>query len=241
MAKLIISFKGAPVAEHELHQGEMVIGRKADCDIQIDSLAVSGRHAKVVTDGQASILEDLNSTNGTFVNNQKITKHTLKNGDVAQIGKHTVTYSAGLVSAEQEEEDEMEKTVVLGAGAIPGFQPQPAPATAASTASASAASAPPQGTAGDGSVMLGGLQMLNGPRVGQSFDLVKSLTNVGQKGHCAAVISRRGGTYHLAHMDGPNPLVVNCVKLGDQARKIDDGDIIEIGNIKMQFYLRAKS
>ena len=89
--------------------------------------------------------------------------------------------------------------------------------------------------------MLGGLQMLNGPRVGQSFDLVKSLTNVGQKGHCAAVISRRGGTYHLAHMDGPNPPVVNGVKLGDQARKIDDGDIIEIGNIKMQFYLRAKS
>ena len=236
MAKLIVSFKGAPVAEHELRQGEMVIGRKADCDIQIDSLAVSGRHAKVATTGQICVLEDLNSTNGTFVNNQKITTHTLKNGDVVQIGKHTVTYSAGLVSAQQEEEDDMEKTVVLGAGAIPGFQPQAA--TPPRPTPAPAAAPPP--TPGDASVMLGGLQMLNGPRVGQSFDLVKSLTNVGQKGHCAAVISRRGGAYHLAHMDGPNPPVVNGVKLGDQARKIDDGDIIEIGNIKMQFYLRAK-
>ncbi|HBD10604.1 MAG TPA: hypothetical protein DCZ13_00565, partial [Porticoccaceae bacterium] len=131
--------------------------------------------------------------NGTFVNNQKITTHTLKNGDVVQIGKHTVTYSAGLVSAQQEEEDDMEKTVVLGAGAIPGFQPQAA--TPPRPTPAPAAAPPP--TPGDASVMLGGLQMLNGPRVGQSFDLVKSLTNVGQKGHCAAVISRRGGTYHL--------------------------------------------
>ena len=117
MAKLIISFKGAPVAEHELNSGEMVIGRKDDCDIQIDSLAVSGRHAKVITTAGGTVLEDLNSTNGTFVNNQKVSTYSMKNGDIVQIGKHTITYVTGLVSAAEEEEDDYEKTVVLGAGA----------------------------------------------------------------------------------------------------------------------------
>jgi predicted component of type VI protein secretion system len=237
MAKLIISFKGAPVAEHELHQGEMVIGRKDECDIQIDSLAVSGRHAKVVTTADASVLEDLNSTNGTFVNNQKVSTYPLKNGDIAQIGKHTITFVTGLVSAAEEDEDDFEKTVVLGAGAMPGVQAPP-PAAPAPTPRAAAAPAP---SAPAGGAMVGGLQMLNGPRVGQTFDLAKSLTNVGQKGQCAAVISRRGGSYHLAHMDGPNPPLVNGAKLGEQAQKLDDGDIVDIGNIKMQFYLKAKA
>ena len=232
MAKLIISFKGATVAEHELRQGEMVIGRKPDCDIQIDSLAVSGKHAKVTTTGQVSVISDLGSTNGTFINNQKITEHEFKNGDVVQIGKHSVTFVSGLTSAAEEEEDELEKTVVLGAGAIPAAAPAARPKPAAVPAAAAPSAQSPD-------AVIGGLQMLNGPRVGQTFDLTKSLTNIGQKGKCSAVISRRGGSYHIAHMDGPIPPTVNGGTIGEQASKLDDGDIVEIGTVKMQFYLRA--
>lgn len=229
MAKLIISFKGATVAEHELRQGEMVIGRKPDCDIQIDSLAVSGKHAKVTTTGKVSVVSDMGSTNGTFINNQKITDHEFKNGDVVQIGKHTVTFVSGLASAAIDEDDELEKTVVLGAGAIPA----PAPAQRPSV---------PAGHGAESTVAtIGGLQMLNGPRVGQSFDLTKSLTNIGQKGKCAAVISRRGGGYHIAHMDGPMAPKVNGGAIGEQASKLGDGDVLEIGTVKMQFYLRQVS
>lgn len=229
MAKLIISFKGAIVAEHELRQGEMVIGRKPDCDIQIDSLAVSGRHAKVTTTGRVSVITDLASTNGTFINNQKVTEHTFKNGDVVQIGKHSVTFKSGLTAA-TEDEDDLEKTVVLGAGAMPALHPPSRPAGVRSPGA-------PESTV----ATIGGLQMLNGPRVGQSFDLTKSLTNVGQKGKCSAVISRRGGSYHIAHMDGPTPPTVNGDNIGEQASKLNDGDILEIGTVKMQFYLREVS
>jgi pSer/pThr/pTyr-binding forkhead associated (FHA) protein len=70
----------------------MTIGRKDDNDIRIDNLAVSGHHAKLLTIFDDSFLEDLDSTNGTYVNGRPITKHPLKNGDVIVIGKHELRY-----------------------------------------------------------------------------------------------------------------------------------------------------
>ncbi|MBV1961293.1 MAG: FHA domain-containing protein [Immundisolibacteraceae bacterium] len=237
MSKIIVSFKGATIAEYELRAGEMSIGRKSTADIQIDSLAVSGRHARIVTQGDTSTLEDLGSTNGTFINDNKISNHQFQNGDAAQIGKHTITFVAGsspLVEEDDDDDDEFEKTVVLGVNAMPAMAavPKPvAPAPSAAPAPAPSAAAP----------TIGGLQILNGPRTGLVFKLAKSLTNVGQKGHCAAVISRRSGGYHLAHVDGPNPPSVNGEKLGKQAKTLSDGDIVEIGTIKMQFQATAAS
>ncbi|MEL0083552.1 MAG: FHA domain-containing protein [Gammaproteobacteria bacterium] len=227
MSKIIVSFKGATIAEHELRPGEMIVGRKSSADIQIDSLAVSGSHAKISTQGDTTTIEDIGSTNGTFMNGQKITSHTFSNGDAVQVGKHTLTFVAGPAAAveEDDDDDEFEKTVVLGVNAMPAMAPAPKPAASAPGA-ASATAASPQ---------VGGLQIMNGPRAGLVFKLTKSLTNVGQKGHCAAVVSRRGGGYHLAHVDGPNPPTVNGEQLGKQAKTLNDGDIVEIGTIKMQF------
>ena len=235
MSKIIVSFKGATIAEYQLRPGEMGIGRKSTADIQIDSLAVSGRHARIVTEGDTSTLEDLGSTNGTFINEKKISSHQFNNGDAAQIGKHTITFVAGsspLVAEDDDDDDEFEKTVVLGVNAMPTMAAVPKPVAPSPTAApAPSATAP----------TIGGLQILNGPRTGLVFKLAKSLTNVGQKGHCAAVISRRAGGYHLAHVDGPNPPMVNGEKLGKQAKTLSDGDIVEIGTIKMQFQATANS
>ncbi|HIF76986.1 MAG TPA: FHA domain-containing protein [Sulfitobacter sp.] len=131
MSKIIVSFKGATIAEFELRAGEMVIGRKSSADIQIDSLAVSGAHAKIITQGDTSTIEDLGSTNGTFKGGQKITSHTFSNGDAIQVGKHTITFVAGpaaLVEEEDDEDDEFEKTVVLGVNAMPAMAPAAKPA-----------------------------------------------------------------------------------------------------------------
>jgi len=224
MSKIIVSFKGDTIAEHELRPGEMIIGRKSSADIQIDSLAVSGSHAKISTHGDTTTIEDIGSTNGTFINDQKITSHTLSDGDAVQIGKHTITYVSGPSSAaeDDDDDDEFEKTVVLGVMPMPTMAPSQ---QSTSSVPGSAASAP----------LVGGLKILNGPRSGLVFELTKSLTNIGQKGHCAAVISRRSGGYHLAHVDGPKPPVVNGELLGKQAKLLADGDIVEIGTIKMQF------
>ena len=75
MAKLHFSLDGNPLGEFALDKERITIGRRPTNDIHIDNLAVSGDHAAIVTIGNDSFLEDLNSTNGTFVNNKPIKKH----------------------------------------------------------------------------------------------------------------------------------------------------------------------
>lgn len=237
MAKLIISFKGSVVAEHELAEGRTVIGRRSSCDVHIDSLAVSGRHAMITTGAGNSTIEDLKSTNGTFVDDHQIRRHKLSNGEVIQIGKHCITFVDSNATANAEPDD-CEKTMVIGAGqsahlqsALQAQMDKPAaaqqPAQVAQVAPEEPAPAANQ---------VGKLQILNGPNTGKTFNLTKSLTNLGKAGQHAAVISRRGGSYQLAHMDGPTLPTVNGTSIGEDAFKLRDGDIIEIGKIKMQFF-----
>ncbi len=92
MAKVILTHNKKVLDTFELDQGDMKIGRRPDAGITIDSMAVSGEHANIFTIGEDSFIQDLGSTNGTFVNNKQITKHHLKDGDVIMIGKHTLNY-----------------------------------------------------------------------------------------------------------------------------------------------------
>ena len=59
----------------------------------IDNPAVSGRHARVYREGNHYVLEDLKSTNGTFVNDKPIARHTLLEGDIVLVGKHTLFFT----------------------------------------------------------------------------------------------------------------------------------------------------
>ena len=81
-AKLVLSLNASVLGEYGLEKERITIGRKPDNDIQVDNLAVSGQHAAIITILNDSFLEDLDSTNGTFVNGKLIKKHALKNGDV---------------------------------------------------------------------------------------------------------------------------------------------------------------
>ena len=90
--KLEFSFNSTRLDNFVLDKEIMTMGRKDDNDIRIDNLAVSGHHAKLLTIFDDSFLEDLDSTNGTYVNGRPITKHPLKNGDVIVIGKHELHY-----------------------------------------------------------------------------------------------------------------------------------------------------
>jgi pSer/pThr/pTyr-binding forkhead associated (FHA) protein len=88
MAKLVLSMNWAVQGEFQLEKERISIGRKPDNDIQIDNLAVSGKHALIITILDDSFLEDLGSTNGTYVNGKLVKKHALRNGDVIGLGKH---------------------------------------------------------------------------------------------------------------------------------------------------------
>ena len=85
MAKLTVSCDGNVTDEYVLDKECITIGRKPDNDVQIDNLAVSGHHAQIITILNDSFLEDLNSTNGSYVNSKLVKKHALKNGDIISI------------------------------------------------------------------------------------------------------------------------------------------------------------
>jgi pSer/pThr/pTyr-binding forkhead associated (FHA) protein len=95
MGELVIRFKDKVLGSYEIQHGKtMSIGRDKSNDIVIDNLAVSTFHAKIESLGGRFALVDLKSKNGTFVNKKLVSSHWLKDGDLINIGKHGITFSA---------------------------------------------------------------------------------------------------------------------------------------------------
>ena len=92
MPKMIISLDGAVLREVQLTKDRVTLGRRPYNDIVIDHLAVSGEHALVQLLGSETFIEDLNSTNGTYINGKTVKKQLLKNGDVIEVGKYRIQY-----------------------------------------------------------------------------------------------------------------------------------------------------
>ncbi len=114
MARLILSLDNQVLAEYNMTKERYTIGRLPDNDVRIDNPAVSGHHSLIINILNDSFLEDLNSTNGTYVNGKLIKKHALQHGDVITIGHHQLRFSDQ--AATESEQDEFEKTMVIPAG-----------------------------------------------------------------------------------------------------------------------------
>ena len=138
MARLILSLDNQVLAEYNMTKERYTIGRLPDNDVRIDNPAVSGHHSLIINILNDSFLEDLNSTNGTYVNGKLIKKHALQHGDVITIGHHQLRFSDQ--QAPETEQDEFEKTMVIPAGQQSADQL--AKAEAAAEKAAAAASAP---------------------------------------------------------------------------------------------------
>ena len=114
MARLILSLDNQVLAEYNMTKERYTVGRLPDNDVRIDNPAVSGHHSLIINILNDSFLEDLNSTNGTYVNGKLIKKHALQHGDVITIGHHQLRFSDQQTT--ETEQDEFEKTMVIPAG-----------------------------------------------------------------------------------------------------------------------------
>jgi pSer/pThr/pTyr-binding forkhead associated (FHA) protein len=92
MYKLAIVHKGKVEKNIRLTAGTMIIGRKPECNIQLDEKMVSGQHAEITINADEIQLKDLGSTNGTMVNGQEVTKTALKTGDQVTIGNYKLIF-----------------------------------------------------------------------------------------------------------------------------------------------------
>src|SRR5438132_1527903 len=114
MSRLVLSLDGSVMAEYNMNKERYTIGRLPDNDIRIDNAAVSGHHSLIINILNDSFLEDLNSTNGTYVNGKLIKKHALQHGDVITVGHHQLRFVE-----DDEAQDEFEKTMVIQPSARP--------------------------------------------------------------------------------------------------------------------------
>ena len=114
MARLILSLDNQVLAEYNMTKVRYTVGRLPDNDVRIDNPAVSGHHSLIINILNDAFLEDLNSTNGTYVNGKLIKKHALQHGDVITIGHHQLRFSDQQVP--EAEQDEFEKTMVIPSG-----------------------------------------------------------------------------------------------------------------------------
>lgn len=223
MAKLILSMDGLVLKEIPLTKERTTIGRKQHNDIQIDNLAISGEHAVIVTLRDDSFLEDLNSTNGTYVNGQPIKKHFLQQGDVVELGKYKIKYvTEGQASAPADYDNV-----------------SPEPISARPSASGSPSASASAGSSTIYSNAVGTVRILSGSNSGKSLDLTKSLTTLGKPGLQVAIITRRPQGYFITHVEGAEFPTVNGQKLSAQARQLVHGDAIEIAGVKMEFQLKG--
>jgi len=226
MAKLIIKFNDVVIDQIVLKQGDMNIGRRPGSEILLDNMAVSGNHASIFTIGEDSFVQDLNSTNGTFVNNKRVAKHHLDNGDVVTIGNHSLTY---LNEKASKSGPDFAKTVIIN----PQKQEEML-AQAGKPAPVASKDAPPVAEP-----RLGSLFILSGANNGKRIDLTSAVTNLGRAGKRAGVISRAGnGRYILLPGDNNEAPRLNGVRVSASGEELKNGDVIEAADSRMQFYLK---
>jgi hypothetical protein len=219
MPKMIVSIDGVVIKEVQLSKDRTTLGRRPYNDIVIDNLAVSGEHAVLLMNGNDVHLEDLNSTNGTYVNGKAVKKQMLQNADTIEIGKYKIKYVNEAVGAS------FEKTMIIKPGSMPpAASPQSKPAAPA-----------PAAPAVEPVVMRGSIKVLSGAAAGREVALVKVVTTIGKPGVAVASITKRPQGFVVSHVEGASRPSVNGTVIGAEPVPLRHGDLLELAGTQMQF------
>ncbi len=242
MGKLVVSLDGVVIKEVQVTKDKTSLGRRPYNDIVIDNLAVSGEHAVLQLVGRDVFIEDLNSTNGTYINGKAVKKQLLQHNDTVEIGKYKIKFL-------QEEGHDYEKTMIMRPGTpLPtmgagGFNGQSG--AGGSGLGGAPAAAPHSGLGGLGGMGSGfgtfpsqspaSIKVLNGAAAGREVQLTKVVTTVGKPGVQVASITKRPGGYVFAHVEGASRPTVNGNPVATEPVHLKTGDVIELAGTQMQF------
>jgi pSer/pThr/pTyr-binding forkhead associated (FHA) protein len=233
MARLILTLDGQVLAEYNMNKERYTVGRLPDNDIRIDNPAVSGHHSLIINILNDSFLEDLNSTNGTYVNGKLIKKHALQHGDVITVGHHQLRF----VEDDDADQDEFEKTMVIQPSQQQVEHMQAARERVENTGATTSRRALPDGA--QQKLRKAKLQVLSGAFAGRELELSKALTTLGRPGVQVAAITRRADGFYIVHVEAEqvdNFPLVNGTPIGAQARRLVDNDVIQLAGVKMGFF-----
>ena len=264
MAKLVLLLEDGATRDIPLDQERITLGRRADNDVCLPHPAVSGEHAAVVTLLADSFLEDLGSTNGTYVNGQLVQKHFLRDGDMIELGRQRLVYLA---------DDSARPTVVHGseglrtsaggvaASAAPEVKqwdrPMQSSATSLATPTQTTAPLANPSRSDSGEWVSSGaanewthavhrgahietdqtpeLIVLTGPSAGRALALTKDVTSVGRSGVQVALIRRTPRGYVVTASEGSRPPLHNGAPIEPGGALLAPGDVIEVAGARIEF------
>ena len=234
MPTLVISIDGAVIKEVQLTKERTTLGRRPYNDIVIENLAVSGEHAVIIlADGKVSI-EDLRSTNGTYVNGRAIQKQPLLNGDLLDIGRYKIRFLDTVIAepntpaaaikkvlahiSDEVDSDYAKLATPSGFGEISSF---------ASTIQGSLSALPERHAM---------IRMLSGSLQGKEVPLFKVVTTLGKPGVAIASITQKPHGFVLTQLEGESEsLKLNVQIVGPLSVPLLNGDTVELAGSTMRF------
>jgi len=260
MPNLTLTFKNVKLEDYHLQKGRsLTIGRRKNNDVIIENLAVSSHHAKIDSVADGFVLVDLKSKNGSFVNEELVNTHWLKNGDVINIGKHSLVFSYSEdETMPADDSDEMEKTMVIDTSQHRDMMKK-SNSKASKNLSKSITSqhrntmnksnsktskTPSKKNLNN---FIGGLTYLTGGN--GKFTLTGKITKLGKHpssdivvkglfvGQTSVTISKRPDGFYLSYVSGLAKPKLND-KTVKQSAILNEFDVIDIGSTKLQFFLQ---
>ena len=236
MPILTLKFKDTAIGDYQLQKDlSLTIGRRKNNDVVIENLAVSGHHAKIDSVGDGFVLIDLQSKNGSFVNEKIINTHWLKDGDIINIGKHSLcfSYTKDEKIPEVGVNKVVEKTMVMDTSQYRSMMKKSRPEIPRALVNGNN-----NGAAGNLDFLSGGIGKIH---------LTQETTKIGKHPDCdivikgmwvgktAAVFSKRSDGIYLSYIGG-----LSKPRINDKTVKgpvmLNDFDIIDIGSAKLQFH-----
>ena len=215
MPRMIVSIDSVVIKEVKLTKERTTLGRRPYNDIVIDNLAVSGEHAVIHMTDDGVEIEDLDSTNGTYVNAKAVTRQELRNGDIIQVGKYKIRF------LQEAEGENFEKTMLVKPGMVSPSMVAPRAAAAATPQAAVPLSAV--------------IRVMSGAAAGREVALLKVVTTIGKPGVAVASITKRHQGHVLAHVEGPDRPLLNGTPMGEAPVPLKHGDRITLAGTEMQF------
>jgi FHA domain len=240
VARLVLMYQDTILKEVPLGTRPVTMGRAPDNDVPIDNLAVSNYHARVYQEASSLIVEDLNSLNGTFLNDIRVERAMLKDGDIILIGKHKIAIDLAHDAASRVDGwrktpapqvnetmvlDTQERRDMMEMAAAAGERSQTAPAR----------------------LRMPTLTVLRGRTDHKEYQLTGKLTVIGRSDlasvklrgwftpSVAAQINKRDDGYYLGR--GDHVPKINGIEISGLT-KLNDGDLIEVGRVRLNFLYR---
>ncbi|MEW8315895.1 MAG: FHA domain-containing protein [Candidatus Thiodiazotropha endolucinida] len=229
MEKLVVMGDDESPQEFPLVGKRMLIGRDESCEVCLKDRSVSRHHATLIKVFSGYSIEDEQSTNGTRVNGNTVTKRFLKHGDLIEVGKYHLRF---INQAPPQDVDDPDRTVVLRPREPKPIQPSSSEVAGIQPADVESSTQPDTETPTQDRPRV---RFLDGENKGEVKVVDRAFFSVGNPGGDLVLINQRHSGFFLLKVGGDNPPMINGEPIKAGGVELHDGDRIDLGDLSLEF------